>query len=97
MRNKNGNQGMKMNDVFTCLNKRCNVNHSGGPYLKLRIITRVLIVMREVGVALAMRRDGTYMQMRLKKKSFHSCPFISFGTKICPNLVSLNICSIPLS
>lgn len=59
-----GNQGMKMNYVFTCLNKRWNVNQSGGPYLKLRIITRVLIAIREVGVALAMGRDVTYMQMR---------------------------------
>lgn len=45
--NENGNQGMRMNNVFTCLNKRWNKNQSGGPHLKLEMIIRVPIPMGE--------------------------------------------------
>lgn len=48
--NENGNQGMRMNNVFTCLNKRWNKNQSGGPHLKLGMIARVPIPMGEEGM-----------------------------------------------
>lgn len=47
--NENKNQGMRMNDVFICLNERWNENQSNGIYLKLKMITRVYILMGESG------------------------------------------------
>lgn len=43
--NENENQRMRMNSVFTCLNKKWNRNKSDESHLELRIITRVSILM----------------------------------------------------
>lgn len=47
-----GNQGMRLNDVFICLNERWNENQSGGFHLKLKIITRIFIISGEVGMGI---------------------------------------------
>lgn len=43
--NMSENEGMRMNDVFTCLNERWNKNKNYGPHIKLRIVTRAPIPM----------------------------------------------------